>query len=411
MHHNSDHFQRIGEKCEFISEIKNLFRKIKYLEESDKKNKPGLAPATGLRHVRRELKDSEIRYRRLFESAMDGVLILNAVTGNIVDVNPYLTELLSYSHDELLGKKLWEIGSFKDVASSKTAFKKLQKKGYVRYEDLPLETKNGKKIDVEFVSNVYLADDEKVIQCNIRNITEHKRAELKVLESQKALRMLMVRLQETQELEQKKLSSELHDEIGQALTSIKIDLAIITKSLPKDCSEGILGRLNEIDSIIDNILMQIHEMALHLYPHMLDELGLIPTLRWYTKMFTKRLNIELELKSTGFRGRMDSVSETILYRVCQEALTNIAKHAQAKKIVIKVCRRKSVLELSILDDGIGFNVSKTEKLQYPKHGIGLLGIRERILSIQGNFKIESAPDRGTRLYVTVPWRKREHVQN
>ena len=120
------------------------------------------------------LKISETRYRRLFETAQDGILILDAETGQISDVNPFLVEMLGYSHEDFLGKKLWEIGAFKDIEASKAAFLELQSKGYVRYNDLPLETKDGRPMAVEFVSNVYLVNHHKVIQCNIRDITERK---------------------------------------------------------------------------------------------------------------------------------------------------------------------------------------------------------------------------------------------
>ncbi|CAG1002627.1 hypothetical protein ANRL2_04185, partial [Anaerolineae bacterium] len=120
------------------------------------------------------LKDSEIRYRRLFEAAQDGILILDAQTGMIDDVNPYLIKMLGYSREEFVEKKLWEVGAFRDIEASKDAFEVLQEKEYIRYEDLPLKTKDGRLIQVEFVSNVYLVGDEKVIQCDIRDITEHR---------------------------------------------------------------------------------------------------------------------------------------------------------------------------------------------------------------------------------------------
>ncbi|NHB68829.1 PAS domain S-box protein [Perlabentimonas gracilis] len=121
------------------------------------------------------LNFSETRYRRLFESAKDGILILDAETGKIVDVNPFLINLLGYSRDELIEKSIWEIGSFMDVYENKEKFLELQQNEYVRYDDLPLETSDGRIVHVEFVSNVYLANNVKVIQCNIRDNTERKK--------------------------------------------------------------------------------------------------------------------------------------------------------------------------------------------------------------------------------------------
>jgi PAS domain S-box-containing protein len=115
---------------------------------------------------------SESRYRRLFETAQDGILLLNAATGQIEDVNPFLIKMLGYTHDELIGKKLWEIGAFSDDEQCRGMFLALQTRGYVRYEDLPLVSKAGKIHEVEFVSNSYDCDGVKVIQCNIRDITD-----------------------------------------------------------------------------------------------------------------------------------------------------------------------------------------------------------------------------------------------
>ena len=123
------------------------------------------------------LRTSESRYRRLFESARDGILILNAVTLKITDVNPFMTELLGYSSDEFLGRELWEIGFFSDREASQAAFRELQQTGYLRYEDLPLQTLLGERREVEFICNVYDEDGQQVIQCNIRDIGERKRSQ------------------------------------------------------------------------------------------------------------------------------------------------------------------------------------------------------------------------------------------
>jgi len=123
------------------------------------------------------LRNSEVRYRRLFEASRDGILILDAETGVIVDANPFLGKMLGFSHEEFRGKKIWDLGFFKDIVANQSNFLELQQKKYVRYDNLPLKTEHGQRIEVEFVSNVYLVNHQKVIQCNIRDITERKQNE------------------------------------------------------------------------------------------------------------------------------------------------------------------------------------------------------------------------------------------
>ena len=137
------------------------------------------------------LKQSEVRYRRLFEAARDGILILNADTVKIIDANPFMTDLLGYSHDEFLDKELWEIGLFADKRASQAVYEKLQENGYVRYENLPLQSKSGKKAEVEFVSNVYPEGDQNVIQCNIRDISERIRLERELKAHDRRFRTLV----------------------------------------------------------------------------------------------------------------------------------------------------------------------------------------------------------------------------
>ena len=128
-------------------------------------------------HSEQAIYASELRYRRLFETAQDGILILNADTGQVVDANPFMELLLGYSQAEFLGKKLWEIGPFKGAAASRITFVELQHADRLRYEGLPLETKGGKQVEVEFISNAYFMDKQRLIQCNVRDVTERKRAE------------------------------------------------------------------------------------------------------------------------------------------------------------------------------------------------------------------------------------------
>lgn len=173
------------------------------------------------------LKDSETRYRRLFETAQDGIIILDAETGEITDVNPFLTSMVGYSRSELLGKKIWELGVFKDIEASKATFQKLQRIGYTRYSDLPVETKDGRSIHVEFISNLYLVDHTKVIQCNVRDITELKLASeaLQKLNSEleKRIKERTEELRTAVEQMEREIEERIQAEksLGKALSEIK----------------------------------------------------------------------------------------------------------------------------------------------------------------------------------------------
>ncbi len=158
-----------------------LWNSANVLEKSKKKIVATIAQdITDRKRNEEALSILETRYRRLFESAKDGILILNAETGKIIDVNPFLIQLLGYSKERFIDKEIWEIGLLKDIAANKDKFTELQQTEYVRYDDLPLKTADGRKIDVEFVSNMYLVNNHKVIQCNIRDITERKKTEDKI---------------------------------------------------------------------------------------------------------------------------------------------------------------------------------------------------------------------------------------
>jgi PAS domain S-box-containing protein len=166
-------------KAQLSAELQALRKRVIELDAAE----------TERQRLHAALQVSETRYRRLFETAQDGILLLDAANGQITDVNPFLEKLLGYSHAEIKGQYLWEIGPFKDVAESKLAFEQLQTNEYIRYEDLPLETRDGRRIEVEFVSNVYLVNGQRVIQCNVRDITERYQAEKALQKSQAQFRI------------------------------------------------------------------------------------------------------------------------------------------------------------------------------------------------------------------------------
>ena len=174
-------FESIGRRTMLVTgrQVDHLQRILLFIED-----------VTDRRESQAAMRASEVRYRRLFEAARDGILILDPVNRKITDANPFMSELLGYSHDELLGKELWEIGLLKDEKASRSAFRELQKKHFIRYEDLPLQNKAGQRHEVEFVSNLYQENGHKVIQCNIRDITARKKTEEALRQSEEQYRTL-----------------------------------------------------------------------------------------------------------------------------------------------------------------------------------------------------------------------------
>src|ERR1700760_1782428 len=179
------------------------------------------------------LRSSEIRYRRLFEAARDGILILNVKNGRITDVNPYLVELLGFSKSEMIGKTVGELSPFKDIEPNQVMLDRLRRDGYVRYENLPLENNDNQHVAVEFVCNVYQEDTAQVIQCNIRDITERKQAEDQ--KQQISLELEQRVLERTAELEA--FSGAVSHDLRSPLRHLASDLAELQKQADQTFSK------------------------------------------------------------------------------------------------------------------------------------------------------------------------------
>ncbi len=369
------------------------------------------------------LSASEVRYRRLFETAKDGILILDANTGQITDVNPFLVALLGYAPKEILGKCLWEIGPFMDIARSKEAFDQLQAKEYVRYEDLPLQTKDGRPMEVEFVSNVYRVDTKHVIQCNIRDITARKQAEealrlahaelerraqertaelsgvnVHLQESYEQVRHLALRLQSIREDERTGIARELHDELGQALTALKIDLLWTSGKLL--AGPGVLQeRISAMVVLVDRMVETVQQVSSTLRPDILDDFGLLEAIRWQGREFQQRMGITCRTLIELEQLELDPDHVTSLFRILQEALTNIARHANATEVVVRLAVSGGQLILEIADNGRGISMAQTNDVA----SMELRGMQERALLLNGRVTVTGAAASGTTIRVEMPY--------
>ncbi|MHB1025055.1 MAG: PAS domain-containing sensor histidine kinase [Desulfobacteria bacterium] len=389
------------------------------------------------KRIQDAMKVSEVRYRRLFETAKDGILILEADTGRITDANPFLRDLLGYSHTELLGRKLWEIGPFKDIAASRQAFRKLQRKKYIRYDNLPLETKGRRRKHVEFVSNVYRENGSKVIQCNIRDITarnqaeealsnvskelekrvddrtaelltanklmkkmldEGKRAEEKLRISRERLRNFSGRLQTLLEEERTRISREIHDELGQSLTALKLDLSLIRRKILSDGLAEESVKVHEVELAVSRIIRTVRKIATDLRPGILDELGVAAAIKWMAKNFQKRTGIICKVAGQGADRISDPVLSTAIFRIVQEALTNVMRHAAASQANVSLEKTGDTLIVEVRDNGIGIKEGRAIDTK----SLGLIGIRERVLLLGGEALISGKPGEGTLVRVVLP---------
>jgi signal transduction histidine kinase len=215
--------------------------------------------------------------------------------------------------------------------------------------------------------------------------------------NQNTLQSITKGILRTQEEERAKISREMHDGIGQELTALKMNLDILSPitSFSAENQE----RWNETKSIAEQALQDIRELSRLLRPRMLDDLGLFPTLRWYVRSFVKRVNIPVELEIDGDEEKLNAEKQTILFRVVQEALNNVAKHSRATSAAVRLQCNEQEAYLRIRDDGVGFDPNTPRSAE---SGSGLAGMRDRVMLYKGKFDVHSGPERGTQLEISIP---------
>jgi PAS domain S-box-containing protein len=349
------------------------------------------------------LRGSEEKYRTLTENLNVGVFRTTpGPKGKYIEANPAYAKMFGFDDKKALlsfyAYDLYQTPDDRDRFS-----KKMLKDGTVRNEEVMLKKRNGTPF-IGSVTAVAVKDDNgevKYYDGILEDITELKQAEEALSESERRLRFLSSKLLSAQEEERKQISLELHDEMGQALTAIGISLKEIEEELPSDLYSTIGENLSDIHYLIDKASRQISELSLDLRPSMLDDLGLVPTLRWFINKTAKRTKLNVKLETIDIGKKLDSDIETVLYRVTQEAINNIVKHAEAKHVIVRLELNQESIALYIKDDGKGFDVE--EALMGQVEGrIGLLGMQERAAIVRGSLSIQSRKGHGTVILAEIP---------
>ena len=236
-----------------------------------------------------------------------------------------------------------------------------------------------------------------------QDITERKLAEEKLQESNDNLQLLSRRLVESQETERRHIARELHDEVGQTLTVAEMNLQAMVQS---PGAAPFRGRLKESLQAVERVLEQVRDLSLNLRPSMLDDLGLEPALRWYIKRQAALAGLQAEFQAEAPEGRLDSVVETACFRVAQEALTNVVRHARARVVAVELRHQDGQLHLFVRDDGAGFDVAALREQAVLGASLGLLSMEERATLAGGGLECKSAPGQGTEIHAWFPlkWR-------
>ena len=350
---------------------------------------------TDKKRSERALMDSEEKYRTVVDNSLAGIIVHQ--NGLFRYINRRLAKMLGYDHpDELIGRPFWEVIHPDDREMVKQRGLKRQKTQFHpnQYVFRALR-QDGSIIWVELWASPSLYQGKSAVVNIVIDITQSRQAEDEI-------RHLSRRLIDVIEEERKRLASDLHDEFGQTLTSLHFDLDIMETSLPDgpgSQKERCRTQIRRVERLAD----LVRKTTSYLRPDVLDHIGLIPTMEWHIQDFlSHRDDLDIEFQAVGFKRRLKGSIEIVLYRIFQECLTNISKHAKAKSVKIILTHSHPMVILIVKDDGVGYDSGDGGLPEGTPRGIGLLSMRERVASLGGTIDISSSPGRGLTIRIEVP---------
>jgi PAS domain S-box-containing protein len=350
------------------------------------------------------LAGSEEKFRQFFEHIPEYAFIVTT-EGKIIDVNPAALAAMGYNKNELVGKPLTSIYTPETHSKMRRLFAQWQRTGMIRDEEMVIVTKQGKRRTVLLNVGAVRNNIGKILHSTSvqTDITDRKRAQEELqqktveLETMyEELKKFSEHLHEVREEERTGIAQELHDELGQALTALRMDISWIKKH-PETNTAELTFKTDKMIHSIDTIIKKVQRISSDLRPGILDDLGLIPAVEWQCTEFQKQYGVKCSFTHEG-SDLCGKPYATVLFRVLQESLTNIARHARAKNVYVKLRTDKTQTQMTISDNGRGI---KQERID-ARSAFGISCMRQRVSSLGGTFEIESAKRKGTTVRVTVP---------
>ena len=344
------------------------------------------------------LQESESKYKTLTENSLTGIFIHQ--NGKLIFVNDKFAEMHGYKPEELLRKShLLLVHPDQKKNMKGMASKRLKGKSVPQQYEVQRITKDGKTIWCEMMATLIEYKGKPAIMGNLIDITERKLAEVAIKQSEEQLRNLTTYLQKIGEVERTNIAREIHDELGLGLTVLKIDLSWLRKRLPEN-EIPLHEKAETMTQLIDKTIQTVKKISTELRPGLLDDLGLAAAIEWQAEEFQKRTGIQCKITIDPKDVTFDRDRNTAIYRIFQETLTNIARHAQATEVDVSLRQRDGQLELNVRDNGRGI----TEKELANPRSFGLIGIRERVKIFSGINIIKGVPGKGTTVTVRMPIR-------
>jgi two-component system sensor histidine kinase UhpB len=412
-----------GQKKEWQERLRQVMRTGKPLRANDLAVPPGfgerfvnikaiktgdglgliISEITEKKKIEQALKDRENRYRLIVENMNEGIVMIDDNSVIMYMNNKYL-EMIGYKGEDVLGHSVIEFldPAFLDIyKQQKLSVENARREPY----ELVWRKRTRQKM-ISLVSPSPIYDEKRNFKGSalvVTDITERRQVEEELNRSREELRNLSRHLESIRENESKRIAREIHDELGQALTALKMDISWMSQKLPQVHKEQdrFMGKINSMSKIIDMTIQTVQKLSAELRPGLLDDLGLMPAIEWLGQDFQKRTGVKCILSLECDDSDLGPECSTAIFRVIQEALTNVARHAKGSRVSISLRENGENLGLEIRDNGKGI---RDEEIFAPG-SLGLIGMRERLHPFDGVLKLKGIPEKGTNVSILIPLKK------